>query len=544
MAGFPRQLRPRPAPARAALLALVVGIALQAPAMTGASQRAIPRAPVAGRPGSQQPGASQAIRLTAARAEAFAEAARRGLDYLPGEVLVKFQPGMSPAGQQRALMALRSRPNAGSLEWRGEVAVLRDPSQPDAHVLADQLSRQPEVLYAEPNYVARIDPNLNVRLTSTSPLSTGRPSRIPSDPDYSAYQWNFNLINMPGTWDIQAGGRPEIIVAVVDTGITVARETRTYSIWTGSSFQNVEFPFDVNPDLPASRLVAPRDFIFHEPDGPVLDMDGHGTHVSGTIAQASNNGLLVSGIAYNVRIMPVKVCTSYWEVMITRGLSGITGFPPSDAGSCPFSDVAAGVRYAADNGANVINISLGGSSSSTTMRDALSYAVGRGVFVSISMGNDFEDGNPTNYPARYAQDFSGVMAVASVGKFSERSYYSSTGTHTEIAAPGGDSRVGGGADRGLVWQSTLVSSVSSPFVTFPRFDQYNKVGYQGTSMAAPHVAGVAALLMSQVPGITPAQIEQLLRSTARDLGTSGRDDSFGFGLVQPRDALYGLGIRR
>lgn len=529
---------------RFAALLVLAATAVYSPSLSSTPQQAIPRRP-ADRPSPARPevGPGQ-IRLPSARAEAFAEAALRGLDYVPGEVIVKFNPAVSPASQQRALMALRSRPDVASLEWRGDVAVLRDPSQRDAHVLADQLSLQPEVQYAEPNYLARIDPILNARVMATGGPPGARPSRIPSDPDYAAYQWNFSLINMPGVWDVQPGGRPEIIVAVVDTGITVVRETRTYSIWTGSSFQNVDFAFDVNPDLPASRLVLPRDFIFHEPDGPVLDMDGHGTHVSGTIAQASNNGLLVSGIAYNVRIMPVKVCTSYWEVMVTRGLSGITGFAPSSAGSCPFSDIAAGVRYAADNGANVINISLGGSSSSTTMRDALSYAVQRGVFVSLSMGNDFEDGDPIHYPARYAQDFAGVMAVASVGKFSDKAYYSSTGSHAEIAAPGGDSRVGGGADRGLIWQSTLLSSDTSPFITFPRFDRYDKVGYQGTSMAAPHIAGVAALLMAQVPGITPAQIERLLESTARDLGATGRDNSFGFGLVQPRNAIYGLGIRR
>ena len=126
----------------------------------------VPRVPTPGTPGSKiDPAASPRAsvqrgprRLTAARAEAFAEAARRGLNYLPGEVVVKFRSGMGAASMQRALDAVSSRPNADGLEWHGDVALLRDPSQPDAHQLAAQLSAQPEVEFAEPNYIARISP--------------------------------------------------------------------------------------------------------------------------------------------------------------------------------------------------------------------------------------------------------------------------------------------------------------------------------------------------------------------------------------------------
>jgi serine protease len=202
------------------------------------------------------------------------------------------------------------------------------------------------------------------------------------------------------------------------------------------------------------------------------------------------------------------------------------------------------IRFAADNGARVINISIGGPDAFSPLRDALNYAVSRGAFVAISMGNDFTEGNEVSFPARYAQDIEGVMSVAAVGKLEGQAFYSSTGPHCEIAAPGGDSRVGGGPDRGRIWQSSLDTDFSSPLVLRPRFDRYTAIGIQGTSMASPHVAGLAALIMAQSPGISPANVEKIIRTTAKDLGPTGKDDTFGNGLIQPRAALFGRGIVR
>lgn len=522
----------------------------------------VPRVPTPGTPVAIPRATVQRAprRLTAARADAFAEAARRGLNYLPGEVVVKFRSGMGAASVQRALDAVSSRPNADGLEWHSDVALLHDPSQPDAHQLAAQLSAQPEVEFAEPNYIARLNPLEKQFAIGGAPATPpDAPTRLwrsaafrttgtPSDTDFGAYQWNFNLINMPAAWDVVSGGSADFIVAVVDTGITVAAQTMTFPLWTGSAIQSVQMAFAVNPDLPASRLVLPRDYAFLDPLGPVVDMDGHGTHVSGTIGQATNNAFLTAGMAYNVKIMPVKVCSSYWELMIVRAQNGQTGFLSADAGGCSFVDMSDGIRYAADNGAKVINMSLGGTSQSTLVRDALAYAVSRGVFIAISAGNDFEEGNPTQYPARHAIDFEGIMSVASVAKSSAKAYYSSTGSYVEIAAPGGDARQGTGTtDRGLIWQSTLLGADSVPGsggVIRPRFDRYDKQAYQGTSMASPHVAGLAALIMSQTPGISPAAVERIIRNTAKDIGDPGRDTSFGSGLIQPRTALYGYSVNR
>jgi serine protease len=481
-----------------------------------------------------------------ARANALVEAAERGLNYLPGEVVVKFKPGTTTGRAQRALTALRSRPDVSTLEWHGDVAVLRDPSQPDAHVLAQQLREQPEVEFAAPNYLAKKTPFPRVRRTGARPSAPSRNGWItatPNDPDFSAFQWNFTQLQMPRAWDLQPGGTSSIIIAIVDTGVTTVDRTYNFRVWTGSTFQTVQMPVSVNPDLPASRHVAPRDFVFPRTEA-VVDFDGHGTHVSGTAAEEAFNASFVAGIAYRARIMPVKVCTGYWETMIARGEANIPGFVPFDAGGCPFTEIADGIRYAADNGAKVINVSLGGEGAFTPLRDAISYAISRGAFVAISMGNEFDDGNPTSYPARYAMEFEGAVAVAATSTNETRAFYSNTGSHTELAAPGGDSSTSGAAHSGVIWQSTLDFFFNDPSVRFPRFDVYDIIGYQGTSMAAPHVSGLAALLIAQSPGITPAQIEKVLIATAKDIGASGRDDSFGHGLIQPRAALFGRGIAK
>ncbi len=525
----------------AVLSAGLAGAAL-ADAPVTASQQGRPRqaAPPRDVASPQVEALAPQYRLTASKAQAFVDAAVRKLDYLPGEVVVRFRSYVPPAGRQRALASLRGQPRLSDLEWHGPVAVVRDVTQPNAHALARQLAEQPEVAYAEPNYIARIEPGLGGDRMSASPAAAA----LPNDTDYSSYQWNFQLLDMESAWAIQPGGTTDLTVAVLDSGVTTVPGTRTFRIWTGQDFQDLVIPFAVNPDLPAHRLTDARDFAFLEPSGPVLDLDGHGTHVSGTIGQHTNNAMLLAGMAYNTRIMPVKVCIGYWEIMIARAQASIPGFAPADAGGCLYSDMADGIYYAADRGADVMNISISGPTPSTALRDALAYAVSKRMFVSISMGNEYLNGNPARYPAQYAREIEGVMAVAAVGKTGDRAYYSSTGPHNEIAAPGGDSRLGSAPDFGYVWQSTLNGVDQLPGVLRPRFDRYEKRGFQGTSMAAPHVAGLAALIASQSPGISPANIERIIRGSARDLGAPGRDDLFGHGLIQPRAALFGKGIRR
>jgi serine protease len=488
---------------------------------------------------------SYATALTPERAAAFAEARLRQLDYLPGDVLVKFRAGISVARQQRALSTLRSRPVVGDLEWMaGGVARLHAAGEADPARAASVLAAQPEVEYAQPNYIRRLPYRVSSRLRPATLAPASSVTGVPNDPDYRDLQWNFSLLNMPGAWDINPGGSDAIIVAVVDTGVTTASATVSRPLWTGTQLETVSLRFQPSLDLSASRFVSPRDLLFEPGSAATRDFIGHGTHVASTIAEDANNQLGLAGMAYRVRIMPVKACVGYWEMMLAQAADGTTGYVPSDSGGCSDDAIADGVRYAVDNGARVINISISGTEPAPMIRDAMGYAVSKGAFVAVSMGNGFEDGNPIEYPARYAPSLDGVMSVGAVGKSSTRAYYSSTGGHLEIVAPGGSDRDGGGEDQGYVWQVTLDPDDSDPLLTdVPRFDRYAEVGYIGTSMATPHVAALAALLMSQ--GITdPKVVEAAIKASAKDLGTSGRDDDYGAGLIQPRAALFGLGIRR
>jgi serine protease len=375
------------------------------------------------------------------------------------------------------------------------------------------------VAYAEPNRLYR------THLT-------------PKDPSFEGSQWNLKVIDVPRAWDINPGATANVTVAVIDTGVTTVNSSFTFQTWNGTAVAPLSVPFKISPDLTATRLVKAKDFIYW--DGPVLDMEGHGTHVASTIGEDTNNDLAEAGIAYNALIMPLKACIGFWEVQFTMSAGGYQGLVPADSGGCPEDAILAALVYAADNGAKVINMSLGGATPSVAIREALSYAVSKGAFVSISAGNDYEEGNPVEYPAADAATLSGAVSVGAVGPSLLRAYYSGTGDHVELAAPGGDYRAL--AADGLVWQVTLSSGDSDPHATLrPRFDRYFEVGLQGTSMAAPHVAGLAALLVAQ--GVTrPSTIEALLKATARDLGVPGRDQEFGFGLVQARRALLGFGV--
>lgn len=453
--------------------------------------------------------------------EALELAAVRGLEYVPGEVIVKFRQGVAAAGQTRALDSLRSRPLPDRLQWVSDrTARLRVDGDTDSPAIAATLSRQPEVEYAHPNWLLK--KNL-----------------VPNDTSYGSRQWNLSAINMPGAWDVNPGASG-ITVAVIDSGMTSVTASYNFKTWSGTAIVTDEMPFAISPDFDAARIATGRDFVFWT--GPVLDSDGHGTHVAGTVAQSTNNNLGYAGVAYNAKVMPLKACLSYWDVQILRSEQGVPGYAPLGSDFCPTSAVVTAIRYAADNGAKVINLSLGGTNQSPAYVDALNYAVSRGVFIAIAAGNEFEDGNPTTYPASYASAIQGAMSVGAVGRSLSRAPYSTTGSFVEIAAPGGNGLDGGLS--GLIWQAGISFTDYDPeVIIFPRFDRYTDTPSQGTSMAAPHVAGLAALLMSQ--GITsPAAVEAAITRTARDLGAKGRDNDFGAGLIEPRAALRGFGVVR
>ena len=455
------------------------------------------------------------LKLSGARALAMVAAADRDLPYVPGEVLVRFKPGMTRTAQQRALRAVRSQPQVDDLRWIHDIAVLRDTREADATVLAAQLREQPEVLSAEPNLLHRLQ-------------------ATPNDPSFAERQWNLTALDMPRAWDINPGAASNVTVAVLDTGMNTRNVTYQFRSWNGTAVGPVNVPFAINPDLSAARVDDGADFVFW--DGPVLDFDGHGTHVTGTVGQETNNETALAGMAYRATIMPLKVCIGFWEVQFILSAGGYSGFAPVDAGGCPDDATIEAVYYAADHGAKVLNLSLGGTAPSQALKEALIYAVEKGAFISIAAGNEFEDGNPVSYPAADAATIDGAMSVGAVGRELTHASYSNTGTWVEIAAPGGDIAVD--AAEGAIWQVGLSPTDAQPHqTTGPRFDRYFMVGLDGTSMAAPHVAGLGALLYSQ--GVTkPAAIEALIKKTAKDQGEDGA------GLIQPRAALFGLGVAK
>jgi serine protease len=461
----------------------------------------------------------------AGRLQSLLTALDQGLSYVPGEVLVRFKPGTETRQQASVLRVLRTAIDNENSRWIGDVLHIRSSEITDPEHASFLLRNQPEVLYAQPNYLRRH-------------------KTVPNDSNFSA-QWNFQAINLPTAWDINPGGRSDVLVAVIDSGLTTVDNTFGFRIWDGRAFRIFGVPFAKMADFDHTRVKVGREFVFGagwftSAGEPILfDAVGHGTHVAGTIAQQTNNDQGYAGIAYGATLLPLKVCFAYWDLQLALGDAGISGFVDPDVEGCPTDAEVQAIRYAADNGAKVINLSLGGPNASPAERDALQYAVSKGAFVSIAAGNEAEDGNPTGYPAGFAADIDGVMAVGAVNRSLARASYSSFGSYVEIAAPGG----GDGAAADNIWQMAPLQSDLSPSLLAPRFDRSQTLGAAGTSMAAPHVAGVAALLYSQ--GITrPAAIEQALKRFARDLGTKGRDDEYGAGLIDPRSTLRGLGLAR
>jgi serine protease len=453
-------------------------------------------------------------RLTGARGEA--------VPYLRGSLIVKFRPGTSP-GAQQAMLASVGAGATPDLPYAGfDILAIDGDADPEA--VARRLDAQPDVEYAQARYRVR-------------------PMFVPNDPFYPL-QWSYPALDMERAWDINPGASDAVTVAVLDSGLAfldrlVQFRSPAQPRVDGVLFPSlgtVDIPFAAAPDLAASgRFVAPRDFIWD--DTLPFDMDGHGTHVAGTIGQLTNNNVGVAGMAFNVRLMPVKVIDGFWDAYFGSPFVGTDDV------------VARGVRYAVDNGAKVLNMSIGRTGpAAPVVQDAIAYAVSRGAFVSVAAGNDFEDGNPAERLAEFAPQIAGMVAVAAVGRDRVRAFYSTTGSYVELAAPGGDARRGGGAP-GAILQQTYDFDLTDTFdqgpsgLRAPRFDAFAYQFFQGTSMAAPHVSGFAALLIQQ--GITsPAAIEAVMKRYATDLGPPGRDDEYGHGLINPRAALRGMGLAR
>lgn len=305
----------------------------------------------------------------------------------------------------------------------------------------------------------------------------------PNDPLY-AFQWHLDQIEVEGAWKHADG--EGVVVAVIDTG--VAWGTRGDPSLRGVA------------DLGGTGFVPGYDFV--DDDDDPFDLHGHGTHVAGTIAQTTNNAYGVAGIAPAARIMPLRVLDA--------------------EGRGSTADIADAIRFAANNGAHIINMSLGGPLPSRILADSIQYARSRGVVVIAAAGNS--GSSVPSYPAAYP----GVISVAATQYDRTATFYSNWGRHLDIAAPGGNVRVdqnGDGRPDGVL-QETLARGN-------PREHEFAL--YMGTSMAAPHVAGVAALVRSQ--GVThPDRIEEIVLRTADSSGGAGDPMRYGAGIVHAERA--------
>ena len=314
---------------------------------------------------------------------------------------------------------------------------------------------------------------------------------VPNDASYLS-QWAYYEptagINLPAAWDKTRGAG--VVVAVVDTGYRphvdlAANIVGGYDFISNSTVGNDGTARDADARDPGDGVAAGE----CGSGQPAQPSSWHGTHVAGTIAALTNNGSGVAGVAWGAKVLPVRVlgkCGGYTSD-IADGLIWAAGGTVSGASANAYP-------------ARVINLSLGGSGScSTTMQNAINTARSRGAVVVVAAGN-----SATNAGTATPANCAGVVTVAAVNRSGGRAFYSNYGSVVDIAAPGGDMR--SAATNGIL--STLNTGSTSPGA-----DSY--AYYQGTSMATPHVAGVAALMLSVKPTLTPDQVESLLKSSAR-----------------------------
>ncbi len=284
-------------------------------------------------------------------------------------------------------------------------------------------------------------------------------------PDTGGNNWGADAINAPEVWEQGYTGEG-VVVAVLDTGIDRNHEDLRNNIWTNSG----EIADNGRDDDGNGYIDDFYGWNFDGNNNSTMDLDGHGTHVSGTIA-GENNGFGVTGIAYDAQIMPVKVL--------------------DDFGSGSNNAVADGIYYAVDNGADVINLSLGGSLPNSEVEEAVKYASEQGVTVVMAAGNS--SGQMPLYPARYADRYG--IAVGAIDE-----------------------------DKTLASFSNRAGSEELTYVTAPGVDIYSTLpdnqyeSYSGTSMAAPHIAGVVALMLSANSSLNNEQIRQILEDTSSNDG--------------------------
>ncbi|MDP3964994.1 MAG: S8 family serine peptidase [bacterium] len=378
--------------------------------------------------------------------------------YVPNEILVTLEQGTTLS--QHFNPAKEIVPGVYKAE-------LVDESIASAMI---RLRNQPGVRHVQPNYIY-----------SASAF-------IPNDPLY-AFQWHFETINVSDAWETDVtdpdyGGDPGVVVAVLDTGV---------------AFEDYS-EFSQAPDLAGTRFVPGHDFV--NGDAHPNDDNGHGTHMTGTIAQTTNNSVGMAGLAFHTTIMPVKVL--------------------DEAGHGTTEQIIAGIDFAITNDADILNMSFGAAGDGDlAYEEALDAAAAAGLVMVAAAGNAGAD--QLQFPANYDS----VIGVTAIRYDETRPSYANYGSGLSLSAPGGDTNVDqnedGTAD-GILQQSFTDFGQSNPDPT-----SFANILASGTSSATAHVSGAAALLLAAG---TPAEaIQNILESTAKDLGAEGYDTQYGNGLL-------------
>jgi serine protease len=458
------------------------------------------------------------LNLTAAAGETQTASFNGGGDFVPGDVIVKFKDvgvTASSAGMVSAEMApigLTLKAGEPTMAMLFGMTGSNSKAQASSHLapaiggnlipvldfdlrrkletlsVVEELKSRADVVYAEPNYIRR-------------------QQRTPSD-FYFNEQWNYSMINLPQAWDTSTGD-PGVIVAVIDTGIIIDHpDLHNQLTNTGYDFiSDPESSMDddgIDPDpFDDAGVKNPESSIFH------------GSHVAGTIAAQTNNGLGVAGVGWSTRIMPVRAL----------GKGGIGAN----------YDIMQAVRYAAGlandsmtvppQKADIINLSLSGPDESFLEQEIYDDVRAEGIVIVAAAGNHLPNQPMPSivYPAGY----DGVLAVSGVDRNEQLANYSNFGSYVDLAAPGGDLSVYGD---GVL---STAAEVDSEGLT------YSYSYLQGTSMAAAHMSGVIALMRAINPALTPDDLDRLLAdgSITREKGVAGRDDYYGYGLIDAQKAV-------
>jgi len=393
------------------------------------------------------------------------------LDSVPGEIIVKFKENVKisvASNQDYVVTGLGTIDNinemfkvnsvekidqTGTSSFISNVYKLKFPQDTSISSVVDEYGKNPNVEYAEPNYIYHMD-------------------AIPNDP-YFSKQWALNQsngvdINAPKAWDLNTGSG-NVVIAVIDSGIDYTHPDLKDRVWMNKneiSGNNIDDDGNGYVDD-----VMGWNFISNTNDP--LDELGHGTHCAGIIGAEGNNGIGISGVCWNCSIMPLKIFSKFGD---------------TDLGL-----IARALAYAADNGANVISMSWGSTGFSQLLKDSIDYAYSKGVVLVAAAGNS--GGAYKEYPAA----LDNVISVAALNRDNSRAFFSTYGSWVDVAAPGED-----------IYSTTPTYHVTLNDAPYNLAMNY---GYaSGTSMACPMVAGLAGLILSKNPGMTQEEIKTLIRS--------------------------------